>query len=185
MVSLAERRFSGICAIAFERNDFAKMRSALFTYTTFFYIIRKNRVGRRALAIGRSAVRTGSCRADEKEHPCGSPAASRCDIIRSHASLCCHSRHTKEVVFMSGKSIASSDTTQLFSTPFHRAYWKLAAREFTSLRVLILAAACCNRCISRQRYSRSDSVSERRLFLPLHLLRNCGRAALCPVLLSR
>ncbi len=41
---------------------------------------------------------------------------------------------------MSGKSIASSDTTQLFSTPFHRAYWKLAAREFTSLRVLILAA---------------------------------------------
>ena len=41
---------------------------------------------------------------------------------------------------MSGKSIASSDTTQLFSTPFHRAYWKLAAREFTSLHVLILAA---------------------------------------------
>ena len=40
---------------------------------------------------------------------------------------------------MSGNPI-ELDSTQLFPSPFHRTYWRLATREFRSLRVLILAA---------------------------------------------
>lgn len=41
---------------------------------------------------------------------------------------------------MSAKSYEPLDTSRLFVTPFSRDYWRLAVREFSSLRVLLLAA---------------------------------------------
>ncbi|MBR0081442.1 MAG: folate family ECF transporter S component [Clostridia bacterium] len=41
---------------------------------------------------------------------------------------------------MEQKTYQPLDQRALFSTPFHRDYWRLAAREVKSLRVLILAA---------------------------------------------
>ena len=41
---------------------------------------------------------------------------------------------------MTNKSYVPLDQNALFDSPFHRDYWRLAAGEFRSLRVLILAA---------------------------------------------
>lgn len=41
---------------------------------------------------------------------------------------------------MSAKTYEPLDTSRLFVTPFSRDYWRLAVREFSSLRVLLLAA---------------------------------------------